>query len=208
MAFPRNPSDYDEHKEHNARFYALGGFWSRRRLPEGGYRKHSNVATPQSWITGLVMPRASQMMIVNAIYETSVDTNVRVKIRDDSTGDWIPKTKYDDPSGFVWWGTSGETSTHWDKSAWGSNELYPSVRHSTRNIKAGRPQRLRMTFLRAGPNKTMLAWENHSQIVTGDYQTDNYAKMGINVDIEVIDSVAIIADSGNFKNINIVTEVY
>jgi ABC-type sulfate transport system substrate-binding protein len=65
-----------------------------------------------------------------------------------------------------------------------------------------------MTLLRAGQNKTLLAWENHTQIVTGDYQTDNYAKMAIEVDIESIVSVAIVADSGHFKHINMVTEVY
>jgi hypothetical protein len=208
MAFPTNPSDYDEHKEHNAKFYALGGLWSRRRIPEGGYVRQSDAATPQTWIQGLDMPHASQMMIVNLVYETANDTNVYLKLYDAGTGDWIPKSKFDDPSGFVWWGTSGETSVNWNKGAWGGNEFYPSVRHSTRNIKAGRPQRVRLTFLRAGSNKTLLAWENHSQIVTGDYQTDNYAKMLVEVDIEDIISVAIIPDSGHFKNINMVTEVY
>jgi hypothetical protein len=208
MAFPSSPSDYDEHTESNAHFYALGGFWSRRRLPEGGYAKGKAVHSPQTWLPGLNMPHASQMMIVNMVYETVQDTNVYVKIYDRNAGDWIPKTKYDDPSGFVWWGTDGVTSTHWDKTHWGASAINPSLRHSTRNVKAGRPQWLRMTFLRAGPNKTMLAWENHSQIVTGEYQVDNYAKMAIGVDIEAIVSVAIVADDGNFKNINIVTEVY
>jgi hypothetical protein len=208
MAFPKNPSDYDEHVERHARFYALGGLWSRRGEPEGCHLRQSDVGTPQTWLPGANMPRASQMMIVNAVYETIETTNIYIKIHDINEGAWIPKTKFDDPSGFSTWGTGGVSSTNFGKSDWGDAEFFVLLRHSTRDAKAGRPQRVRLVFLRVAANKTMMAWENHSQVRDNDFQLNSFAKVDINVDIENMVSLAFVPESGHFKNINITTEVY
>jgi hypothetical protein len=220
MAFPTTVTDYATHSEGGADYYGLHGDWRRKRLPQfvfmGDSTSPTNCIAAGHFFFGMWLPaartdidRPRNMIVCRAAFTTATNTDVTFRLYDRAAGDYIPKAKYQDPSGVVRWGDGGFQTDHWKNSAgWSGTEFPPGYRDGTRKILAGKPQLLQLWLTRMGTNNTVVAWRFYSQCVTSSVLISNFVKMNVTVDLTNIAGLTLALDSGNFTDGRISTEIY
>lgn len=213
MAFPNIVTNGSLHTEGTVDFYGANNKWRRRIYPQNDMRGQAGSASVahnsvqfdirfDSWD----VPR--NMVVIHGTIQPVQDTEVHCQFYNTVTNAWIPKASFRDPSGIVNWGEGGLESRSWNKGNFGAINWFPSIRDSTRVLKGGNPQLIRITLLKVDTNVTVVGWQFYSECVTNAVMIANYAKMDIPVAIENINVFRIGVESGTLYEGRLIANIY